>query len=367
MKNLNSLLARLSTISLAAAMFFSAAQAATTARKDPRAAAAVIEALVHQAASQDAQKQEVAKALTSDSGPSSLYDIHNKNLVVGSLTAPRKAVVFGEIRSAGDLVAGRIDATSRDADGYKNGTGMKHLIGVAELDPRTQQFAIAFKDKTKACHGAMVSLDFVTTVTSDHLSGVAADNGVVTTGVIVRDVYVHPQMTAQQIMGNRVSGQLRASRQDMRHTTTSWCVNTVNALTEAIDFRLTPTVRVEDLTKDVCFGFVPYSRSYPVTNSGSTGFYEAGWNRTNYSSGYPVWDTGMLSYQVAGKEISAVGVVTETVSDLQPIDVFDLFTDEELAALLESLKEYFAEDSTKIREYLMTHRHQLSRAFKALR
>lgn len=330
MKNLNSLLARLSTISLAAAMFFSAAQAATTARKDPRAAAAVIEALVHQATSKDVDAQ-AAKTLTQNTGVSSLYDIHDKNLVVGSLASPRKAVIFGDVRASGDLVAGQIEATSQDATGYKNGSGLKHIVGVTTLDPRTQQFAIGFRNKTKTAHGAYVSLDFVTTATSDHITGITKDNGVVTSGVKMDNVFVHPTMTAQQIMGNRVSGQLLASRQDMRHTTTSWTINNFNGLTEVIDFRLTPTVRVESITKDVCFGFVPYSRSYPVTDSNGYGFYEGGWLRKNYSNGQPEFATGTLCYQVAGKDIGAYGIVTEVGDQFQTLDVFDLFTDEELA------------------------------------
>jgi len=356
MKNLNSLLARLSALSLAAAMFFSATEAATatTARKDPRAAAAVIEALVHKAV---AENEETGRALTQ----CAKTDSFSNDVVVGTAAANKNLTVHGDARINGDVVAGAIAGSNATA-------GYKHLIGITSLDPRTQQLKLVFKDKSKASHGAFLDLEFVTTATADNLAGISKDNGVVTSVVRASNIYCHPQMTAQQIMG-QVGGisQNLGSRMDMRASTTSWTVNAQNRATEVIDFRLTPTVRVEAITKDVCFGFVPYSRTYPAIDSNGYGFYEAGWLRKNYASGLPVFNTGTVAYQVASDCVSSVEVVSAVADELVPLDVFELFTDDELASLLTALESYFGSDSAKMRDYLVSHRHQLSRAFKALR
>lgn len=336
MKNLNSLLVRLGALSLAATMIFSAADAATTARKDPKAAAAVISALVAQTAG------DASRALTQ--GTSS--DTFNKNVVIGTASANNTLTVYGDTRIDGDVVAGHIAADNTTA-------GRKHLIGIQTMDPRTQQFKILFKDKTKASHGAFVNLDFVTTVTSYRLG--VADVGVATNFVQVPHLYVHPQMTSQRIMGRAI-----AASTSMKSTTTSFVLNGP-ALTEARDFKLTPTIRVEAITQDICVGFVPNAQyTYPVAT-----FYDPTlWAAVTT---HPTWSTGILSYQVASDGVKSVEVVSSVTDDLTTLDVFELFTDTELAELLAALKEYFGEDTVKMREYLMAHRHQLSRAFKALR
>ncbi len=339
MKNLSSLLARLGALSLAATMVFSVAEAASAARKDPKAAAAVISALVAQGASAE------ARTLTQGSGTAG--DSFNKDVTIGTAAANHDLTVYGEARVDGDVIAGHIAADNTT-------TGRKHLIGVATMDPRTQQFKIVFKDKTKASHGAFVNLDFSTTVTSYRLGLV--DYGVSTNFVQVPNLYVHPQMTSQRIMGRAI-----AAAQSMKATTTTVALNAPSATVPANDFRLTPTIRVEAITQDICVGFVPNALvSYPVAT-----WYDATlWAAVTTK---PIWSTGLLAYQIASDSVKSASVVSSVVDDLTTLDVFELFTDTELADLLAALKEYFGEDTVKMREYLMAHRHQLSRAFKALR
>jgi len=361
MKNLNSLLARLGALSLAAAMFFSAAQAATAGRKDPRATA-VIEAIVQQSVA----KSDAADAVRLSETDTVAY-FSDKDVVIGSQAAKHHLCVYDYARVEGDVISGRIGRTKGDA-------GLKHLIGIANLDPRTQQFQVSFKDKKKTSHGAFVDLDFVTTVTSKNLG--INDIGVATNRVTARGIYCHPQMTAAQIMGsptaNGNAGDNNfAAVQNMKSGGLSYSalVNGPTGLAAAggslKDLRLTPTVRVEAITSDVCFGFVPWNgAAYPVTNSSSTGFYDSKWTT---STKIPVWSTGVLAYQVKSDNICNVGVITSVVDSLQAADVFCLFTDDELATLLETLQDYFGSDTESLCKYLVANRHQLSRAFEALR
>jgi hypothetical protein len=337
MKNLNSLLARLGSLSLAAALVFSVADAAPI-RKDSKAAAAVIEALVQQVAQEAPATRTTTQTYTT-------------NVVVGSASASKDLTVYGDERLGGDLVLGSISSSSTVA-------GDKHIIGIQAMDPRTQQFELRFKDKTKAGSGAVVGLDFITTATSYRLG--VADSGMIGVAVNVGGVYCHPQMTAQAIMGHPGM----TSKMSMKSTATSRTWNQP-ARTPANDFNLTPTVRVEAITRDVSFGFVPYSSTYAVTGNG--GFYDSTWTSATYNATRPVWATGKLAYRVSSDNVAGVAVVSTVVDDLEPLDVFDLFTDAELETLLSALNDYFGNDSTKVREYLAANRHKLSRAFKAMR
>ncbi len=336
MKNLNSLLARLGSLSLAAALVFSVANA-STARKDSKVSAAVIEALVQQAIG-----EEVDAAATRTQ---SFAD----DVTIGSAATGRNLTVYGAARVNGDLTIGKIGTP-----------GQKYIIGQQALNPVTQQLELRFKDKTAAARGAWVDLDFVTTATSYKLVG-AVDQGVATVAVRSNDIYCHPQMTPAQIMG--VTG---VSKGNLKATTTSRVFNGP-ARTPANDFNMTLTVRHEAITNNVSFGFVPYSASYPATGgSNNTGFYEANWNNATYNTAHPVWNPGVVSYKVVSDNLAGFGVNTAVSDSLQALDVFDLFSDADLETLLQSLNSYFGNDSTKVKAYLAENRHRLARAFKAL-
>jgi len=186
---------------------------------------------------------------------------------------------------------------------------------------------------------------------------------VATVAVRSRDIYCHPQMTPGQIMA--VAG--GASKASFKGTTTSRVFNGP-ARTSANDFNMTLTVRVEAITRDVSFGFVPWQTgNYPTTGgTNSTGFYEANWNNATYNTAHPIWNAGVVSYTVKSDNLAGFGVNTAVSDSLQALDVFDLFSDADLETLLASLNEYFGNDSTKVKAYLAANRHRLARAFKAL-
>lgn len=335
MKNLNSLLARLGSLSLAAALVFSVANA-SAARKDSKVSAAVIEALVQQAIG-----EEVAAASTRTQS-------FTDDVSIGSAATGRNLTVYGAARINGDLTIGKIGTP-----------GQKYIIGQQALNPVTQQVELRFKDKRAAAPGAWVDLDFVTTATSYRLG--AVDTGVATVAVRSNGIYCHPQMTPAQIMG--VTG---ASKGNLKGTTTSRVFNGP-ARTPANDFNMTVTVRREAITNNVSFGFVPWSANYPATGgSSNTGFYEANWNNATYNTAHPIWNPGVVSYKVVSDNLAGFGVNTAVSDSLQALDVFDLFSDADLETLLQSLNSYFGNDSTKVKAYLAENRHRLARAFKAL-
>lgn len=341
MKNLNSLLARLGTLSLAAALVFSVANAAT-ARKD-KVAAAVIEALVQQAAigSEDASRATRSQAFS-------------ENVVIGTAAAGNTLTVHGNTRVSGDINAGRIGTSSAD-------TGNQYIIGSQALEPRTQQLKIRFKDKTKAAKGAWVDLDFITTATSYRLG--IADLGIATVAVRSHGIYAHPQMSVGAIQG--VNG---VSAKSLKGSTTVRLYNAPSRINPANDFALTPTVRLEAITRDVAFGFVPYAtEQYPPTEGDGSGFYESGWTSSSLNPTRPVWDTGTVSYKIVSSNLAGYGVITSVSDSLQTVDVFDLFSDADLQTLLTALNSYFGNDSTKVREYLEMHGARLSRAFNELK
>lgn len=353
---MSSLLMRLGALSLAATVVFSTVNAAPQVRKDPKAAAAVIEALVAKAVTDHNAKSDdqisAAKVLTQGIK----QDSFDRNVQIGTAATNANLTVYGDFRANGDVIAGAINGDNTTA-------GYKHLIGITTLNPNTQQFKVIFKNKGFSSHGAFVNLDYVTTATGYRLG--LADNGLVTSIVKTGNIFCHPQMSAQQVMG-QIGKQNFQSAKDMKVTATSATINAA-PLTTTVDFRLTPTVRIESLTKDACFGFVPYSGTYPITNSSGYGFYEAGWTNTTLNTIHPIWYTGTLSYKVASDNVTSVEVVNAVSDELVPLDVFELFTDAELAQLLSALEGYFGNNSVEMRKYLIENRFQLSRAFKALR
>lgn len=384
MKNLSSLLARLGALSLAATVIFSTSNAATQ-RKDQKAAAAVIEALVHHTAGD-------ARALTTDAAvtvnPLVSNDSFDLDLFIGSQQEPHNLAVNGNVAVMGDgVTTGMLNASGDITSGQPQlgYAGLKHLIGIQQLDPRTQQFKVVFKDKTKQSLGAFVELDFVTTVTTSAPAGLK-DLGKSVAEVIVEKFYCHPQMDVQllneKMTGDNMESYIYNGINAFDHcydecevaaifgepnwapevTSTTCSVSTESSV---FDMLLTPTGRIEAITRDVCIGFVP--RGFVTTDpSSADGFYDSNWAAT-HTDGYPIYGLGTLSYQVASSAVAGVSVVTSTSDELAPLDVFELFTDEELQELLFALNSYFGNDSVKMREYLMTHRHALSRAFKALR
>jgi hypothetical protein len=336
MKNINSLLARLGSLSLAATLVFSVANAAS-ARKDSKVAAAVIEALVQQAVGQENQADRVVKAQS-----------FSDDVTIGSATRDSNLTVYGAARINGDITAGKI-----------GNPGQKYIIGQQTLNPVTQQLELRFKDKKAGALGAWVDLDFVTTATSYRLG--VSDIGHANVAVRSHGIYCHPQMTPGQIMG--ITG---GSKMNFKGTTTSRVFNGP-ARTSFNDFNLTLTVRHEAITNNILFGFVPYSAEYPVTggNNGK-GFYEANWNSPVYNTTHPIWNPGLVSYKVVSGNLAGLSVTTSVADTLQTLDVFDLFSDADLEMLLESLNAYFGNDSTKVKAYLAENRHRLARAFKAL-
>ena len=417
MKNLNSLLVRLGALSLAAAMTFSVAEAAT-GRKDPKAAAAVIEALVHKVAANDEATK--AKVVTAGATVTTI----DTPLVVGKRDGKeRDLLVYGDLRAGGDIAAGEV-GTLQLKDGkpvqddlgnyiYKT-PGRKHIIGTASLDPHTQQFRIVFKDKTATSHGAFVNLDFVTTATG-HFGDYATTQGnsfpsgkKALVGIQLRNFFVHPQLKANQMMTGPVAGFLDATPAATAdgsavcvsgvtpgvdsQLVSSFIMNGYNdgtnpvALGDLADLSLAAMIRLEEsTTNNVNFGFVPAAYSYNIADADGVtastaahaadtvaaignGFYDAGWMNGSTRTDYIKYDVGTISYQVASDNAVSAAVVTAVVNgELLPADVFELFSEEELGTLLEILKDYFGEDVVKMREYLIAHRHQLSRAFKAVR
>lgn len=222
----------------------------------------------------------------------------------------------------------------------------QNIIGITKLDPRTQQLKIGFSTKTNASHGATISLDFASTVTSYRLGVV--DNGVATNFVQSAGIYIHPQMSAERIMGR-----IGSAAMNMKGTTTTKVVN-APTFTGATDFRLTPTVFVGSITRDVYIGFVPASSTYPVTNvtsSGDSGFYGAGWSKLN--TAFPVWDIGMLSYRIASDCLDSVEVVSLVAADpLLSFDSFEQLCDSDLDELLKELVIYFRNNPNSIRMFL---------------
>ena len=340
MKNLNSLLARLGSLSLAAALVFSVANAAT-ARKDSKVSAAVIEALVQQAIEEEVDDDATrAQAITDD-------------VVIGSAATGRNLTVYGAARINGDITIGKIGLP-----------GQKFIMGQQALNPVNQQLELRFKDKTAAARGAWLDVDFVTTATSYRLGIV--NNGMATVALRSQDIYSHPQMTPGQIMG--VNG---VSKKDFKQSTTCRVFNGP-AVTENNDFRLTLTVRKEAITNNVSIGFVPwanYTTTVGYLTTGGTnnkGFYESNWNNNTVNTTHPIWNPGVVSYTINSDNLAGFSVNTAVTDSLQTVDVFDLFSDADLQTLLASLNSYFGNDSTKVAAYLAENRHRLARAFKAL-
>jgi len=387
MKNLKSLLMRLSALSLATMVMFSVATAA---------------------------KENKALVQTPQTSPVSVLpaDAFDRSVRIGSATNPQHLCVYDYVRAAGDLTSGAISQDPMQA-------GLKHIIGITKLDPRTQQFQIIFKDKSKCSHGAFVDLDFVTTVTLAKKKECApcvpagcqpclpckpkGKNECQSATNIVRahDIYCHPTMTAGQIVAtNGFNGEaelvLDPSLQptDMAAPSTNPTYGYMNFFPQiasflhnaagvydvkGIDMRLVPYVRVENLTKNVSFGFVPNDFvNYPLvaTDGSGTGFYEDCWGQagTEYnayddglmnSSEYPEWSEGTLAYQVKSDCVAKVGVVNEVADSLDLPDLFELFSEDELTQLCGMLQDHFTNQEDMCR-YIATNRFALSRAFKAL-
>jgi len=288
-----------------------------------------------------------------DADRSTRSQAFSENVVIGTAAAGNNLTVHGNARISGDINAGRIGTSSAD-------TGNQYVMGVQALDPRTQQLKLRFKDKTKAAKGAWVDLDFVTTATSYRLG--VTDNGVATVALRTHGIYCHPQMTPAAIQG--VNG---VSAAHFKASTTVRLYN-APARTSVNDFALTPTVRVEAITRDVAFGFVPNATwAYPPTNGTSSGFYESGWTSVSLNPTHPTWNAGTVSYKIISGNLAGYGVITAVSDSLQTVDVFDLFSDADLQTLLTALNSYFGNDSTKVREYLEMHGARLSRAFNELK
>lgn len=339
MRNVNALITRLGAISLAASMLFSVSFAAAP-RQAGKAQAAILQALVHHAAAEATE----SKAVDATTRTNTITD----NTVIGSNATNKNLTVYGTGRFGNDVTVGSISDSSSTP-------GTKYVIGAQALDPKTQQLELSFKNKTKSGGGAWVTFDFVTTATRKGLT----DNGVVSVG-LRNAIYCHPQMTAPNIMRSAAGG--AGTGQHMRYTTTCVVAN-APALTPSVDFRLTPTIRVEAITDDVAIGIVPTG---VTTTNGTSGYYDSGYVSNNASS-YYTFNPGVIYYQVRSDNLGSVGVVSTVTDDLEPLDVFTLFTDSELETLLEALNEYFGNDATKIREYLQKHGKSLGRAVKALR
>lgn len=239
MKNLSSLLVRLGALSLAAAMVFSVAQAAV--RKDTKTVDAVLEMI---------SKQQVDNSVEpTRAQPAALASFRN--------------------------------------------------VSASSLNPMTQQFKIGFSDKSTASRGAFVSLDFAITATSYRLG--LADNGLATVAVHIPMLYVHPQMTAERIMGQIVNASSNI------FTVTCMQVNpyiagsrsNAQASNYTTDFRLTPTVRVNAITRDVYIGFVPMSLRFQNTTLTCTPFYgqpvPGGTNVGGIYNGYTAFTPGTVN------------------------------------------------------------------------
>jgi len=375
MKHIHNLLMRLSALSLAAIAMFAVATAA---------------------------KENKALVQTAQTSPISVTpaDAFDRSVRIGSATNPQHLCVYDYVRAAGDLTSGAISQDPMQA-------GLKHIIGITKLNPRTQQFQIIFKDKSKCSHGAFVDLDFVTTVTLAKKKECApclpagcqpcvpckpkGKNECQSATNIVRahDIYCHPTMTAGQIVAtNGFLGEelslFDASLQplDMLAPSTNPTYGYMNFFPQiasflhnaagvynvkGIDMRLVPYVRVENLTKNVSFGFVPNDfANYPLfaTDGSGAGFYEDCWG-SDQAGEYPEWSEGTLAYQVKSDCVAKVGVVNEVADSLDLPDLFELFSEEQLAQLCGMLEDHFTTQEDMCR-YIATNRFALSRAFKAL-
>ena len=134
----------------------------------------------------------------------------------------------------------------------------------------------------------------------------------------------------------------------MKATTTSRYFGSVGV---GVDIRMTPTVRVESITRDVAFGMVPYLVE----------------GLTYYNNPHAVaYASGILSFRVVSKNVSRVEIVNTISDELAPLDVFDIFNDDELESLLAALNEYFGNDSTKVRNFLTKHKDRFGKAFRLL-
>jgi len=428
MKNLNSLLMRLSALSLAAIAMFAVATAATARKDDKAASAAVMGALVEQKVAADRGSKALHQTPQVTPPVMAPADVFDRSVRIGSATNPQHLCVYDYVRAAGDVTSGAISQDPMQA-------GLKHIIGITKLDPRTQQFQIIFKDKSKCSHGAFVDLDFVTTVTLVKKKECAPcvpagcqpclpckpkgknECQSATNVVRVHNIYCHPCMTPGQIsrsifdmidaMPDSSSSAAPFLDEDnvfnndyvdsdgynwswMKKRSSSALFNAKDIYTsKGIDLRLTPFVRVENLTKNVNFGFIPYDDgNYPIftdpslsasisDQSGSGfGFYEDCWGQlgTEYnaytdgpmnSSEYPEWSEGTLAYTIKSDCVAKVGVVNEVADSLDLPDLFELFSEDQLAQLCGMLEDHFTNQEDMCR-YIATNRFALSRAFKAL-
>jgi len=360
MKNLKSLLMRLSALSLATMVMFSVATAA---------------------------KENKALVQTPQTSPISVTpaDAFDRSVRIGSATNPQHLCVYDYVRAAGDLTSGAISQDPMQA-------GLKHIIGITKLNPRTQQFQIIFKDKSKCSHGAFVDLDFVTTVTVTKKAVCPVPTTQpcmpckpkgknecqsATNVVRAHNVFCHPQMDAAQIMGSLgeetasadLTEQIFLRAGNMKENSSSRIFNRaaiVGPTFQNVDMRLTPTVRVENLTKNVNFGFVPFDgTNYPIatTDGSATGFYEDCWDTR--SGLFPEWSEGTLAYTIKSDSVAKVGVITEVADSLDLPDLFELFSEDELSQLCGMLEDHFTTQEDMCR-YIATNRFALSRAFKAL-
>lgn len=361
MKNFNSLLARLGYLSLAVLSVFSVLQAT-----EPSESAVMAKILVKRVLGAKQQPEVTAPTLTPAAVQAEMKDrlICSKqsgvsSVLIGSPSVNQNLTVYGD-----ELVHGALhvvgDITSGPLPSDKQCAGLRYIEGVQSLDPRAQQFKVLFKDKTQASQGAFVTLDFSTTATSHRLG--IPDHGPAVVSVQLGDIFCHPQMDGGLIMGRTIQAE-----ENMKND--EFTLSGIIFPSEEVDFRLTPTVRVDGITRDVFFGFVPYDDcSFPVIGHGceaGKGFYEANWTA---SGSYPVWHAGVLGYKVISSSVGAVGVVNSVADmDIAPLDVFELFSSDELAELLQALNIYFGSDSTKVREYLLANRHKMSRAFQEMR
>jgi len=406
MKHVRMLLMRLSALSLAAVAMFAIA---TAAKEEKMVSSAVMNALVEQKVVADRASKALAQTPQTTPFSTAPADSFDRSVKIGAANNPQHLCVYDYVRAAGDVTSGAIANDSSQA-------GLKHIIGITKLDPRTQQFQIIFKDKTKCSHGAFVDLDFVTTVTLTKVAACPAStpnpclpcspkpkNECQSATNIVRahDIYCQPTMTPGQIVGtNGLNEEALSIDTDHQPSdvaapgygymladtrATSILLNAAGIQTvKGMDMRLVPYVRVEGLTKNVCFGFVPNDyTNYPLaaTDASGSGFYEECWgvkgtpSRTIGSGEnaiafpatkeHPEWSEGTLAYQVKSDCVAKVGVVNEVADSLDLPDLFELFTEDQLTQLCGMLEDHFSSQEDMCR-YIAKNRFALSRAFSAL-
>lgn len=375
MKNLNSLLARLSALSLAAAITFSAAEAAT-ARKDPKAAKAVIEALVAKTLANDESKAIFTPGGAQSLPASSKFTVIDTPLVIGrnnGSSTNANLLVFGGVRAHGDVVAGALGSPKTNADGTlardTNGnvifttSGLKNVTGIATLNPHTEELRIAFRGKRALSHGAYVSFDFVTTATTRG-DDTAEHDAVV--GLSVNRLYCHPGLTAGQMgKGPDADGIFDGVPADanVHEGGTRFVINKPSDTDVTLGYQ----VFKNETSKDVSIRLIPHDADYMDATPGDltkADFFGENWLRRGQR---PIYAPGTLSYNIVSGDMLYARVESVNDQDLLPQDIFELFDDTELQTLLSLLNEYFSGNTTKMREYLVAHRHQLSRAFKAVR